>query len=48
MTYQFTLNESEANVLLQALANMPYAQVFQLIEKLHSQAKQQQEENANG
>ena len=35
------LTVDEANVMLQALGNLPYLQVHQLIEKIQSQAGQQ-------
>jgi hypothetical protein len=35
------LTLAEINVLLQALGNMPYAQVFELIEKIRAQAQAQ-------
>lgn len=40
---QFNLTIDEANLVLTAAARMPYEQVFQLIEKLKSQAQQQLE-----
>lgn len=41
----------EINVVLQALGAAPYAQVFEIIEKIRSQAQAQvstEQENANG
>ncbi len=35
------LTVPEINVVMQALGNMPYAQVFELIEKIRTQAKEQ-------
>ena len=35
----FDLTEQEANQVLNALAQQPYAQVYQLIAKLQEQAK---------
>jgi hypothetical protein len=45
MTFHFELTENEINLVLTALAQLPYAQVAAMIEKLHQQAKQQQEQN---
>ena len=43
------LTVEEANVILTALGNMPYSQVFQLIGKIHQQAAEQSEQvSANG
>jgi hypothetical protein len=41
------LTVQEINLILQALGNAPYAQVFELIQKIREQAQQQisQEEN---
>lgn len=41
----------EINVILQALGNAPYAQVFELVQKIREQAQAQvsaEQENANG
>lgn len=38
---QLTLELSEINRILEALGNQPYAQVFQLINKIQAQAEQQ-------
>lgn len=38
---QLTLELSEINQILDALGNQPYAQVFQLINKIQAQAEQQ-------
>jgi hypothetical protein len=40
------LTITEINAVLQALGNMPYAQVFELVEKIRAQAKEQLEEPA--
>ena len=37
----FSLTVDEANVILNSLGNMPYSQVFQLINKIQMQAQQQ-------
>lgn len=37
------LTVEEANILLNALGNMPYGQVYQLIAKIHEQASAQTE-----
>lgn len=45
------LTVTEVNIVMQALGNMPYAQVFELVEKIRTQAQAQvaaQQENANG
>lgn len=34
----FTVTEQEANILINALAQLPYAQVYALIPKLQQQA----------
>lgn len=39
MTFEFTVEE--VNVILQALGNAPYAQVFQVVAKLQQQAQTQ-------
>ena len=39
MTFNLTINE--INIILQALGNAPYASVFELIEKIHTQAQAQ-------
>ena len=49
MKLDLTINE--VNAIMQALGNMPYAQVFELIQKIREQAQPQvetpaQEENA--
>jgi hypothetical protein len=40
----------EINMILQSLGNMPYAQVFELVEKIRTQAQAQVQttEQANG
>lgn len=41
----------EVNAVLQALGAMPYAQVFELVQKIREQAQAQlsaEQENANG
>jgi hypothetical protein len=35
------LNINEINVILQALGNAPYAQVFELVQKIHEQVQPQ-------
>jgi hypothetical protein len=35
------LNINDVNVILQALGNAPYAQVFELVEKIRTQAQAQ-------
>lgn len=40
------LTVEEANTVLNALGNMPYGQVFQLIAKIHEQAAEQSGESA--
>jgi hypothetical protein len=44
------LSLNEINVIMQALGNMPYAQVFELVEKIRTQAQAQVQttEQANG
>lgn len=39
MKLEITINE--VNVILQALGNAPYAQVFELVEKIRTQAQAQ-------
>ena len=39
MTFNLTINE--INIILQALGNAPYASVFELIEKIRTQAQAQ-------
>lgn len=39
MTFNLTINE--INIILQALGNAPYAQVFELIENIRTQAQAQ-------
>jgi hypothetical protein len=39
MTLDLTINE--VNMILQALGNAPYAQVFELVEKIRTQAQAQ-------
>jgi len=48
MKIDLTINE--VNTILQALGNAPYAQVFELIEKIRTQAQAQVQspEQANG
>ena len=41
----FKLTVNEANTILQALGNMPFVQVYPLIQKLQQQAAQQMEGN---
>ena len=40
-TLTLSLNVHEANVVLQALANLPYGQVFELIQKIQGQCQPQ-------
>ena len=42
------LTISEVNTILQALGNAPYAQVFELVEKIRAQAQAQVKEKENG
>jgi hypothetical protein len=45
------LTIQEINAVLQALGAMPYAQVFELVQKIREQAQAQvsaEQENANG
>ena len=49
MKLDLTINE--VNIIMQALGNMPYAQVFELVQKIREQAQSQiavpaNEENA--
>jgi len=48
MKLELTINE--VNVILQALGNAPYAQVFELVEKIRTQAQAQMQstEQQNG
>lgn len=48
MKIDLTINE--INVILQALGNAPYAQVFELVEKIRTQAQAQvqTQETTNG
>lgn len=48
MKLDLTINE--INVILQALGNAPYAQVFELVEKIRTQAQAQvqTQEQENG
>ncbi len=48
MKLDLTIND--VNVILQALGNAPYAQVFELVEKIRTQAQAQVQstEQANG
>jgi len=41
----FNLTVNEANTILQALGNMPFVQVYPLIQKLQDQAAKQMEGN---
>lgn len=38
---QFTLTRDEANIILNALGQQPYTQVFQLVQKIQAQAAAQ-------
>lgn len=42
-TLDFNLTVEEANLIMQALGNLPYAQVSALVDKLREQAKPQLE-----
>jgi hypothetical protein len=48
MKLELTINE--INMILQALGNAPYAQVFELVEKIRTQAQAQMQstEQQNG
>lgn len=49
MKFEFTIDET--NKLLQALGFLPYAQVFELVEKIRKQAQAQvsaEQEDADG
>jgi len=48
MKIELTINE--INTLLQSLGNMPYAQVFELVDKIRTQAQSQMQaaEQTNG
>jgi len=46
-TMQLTFNEQELNVVLNALAQRPFAEVFQLIGKVQQEAQAQLKENEN-
>jgi hypothetical protein len=39
--FYFTLTADEANIVLQGLSNLPFAQVFKLIGKIQEQAEKQ-------
>ncbi|MFZ9498233.1 MAG: hypothetical protein ACO265_08465, partial [Polynucleobacter sp.] len=45
---QFTFNEQELNIVFNALAQRPYAEVFQLVAKIQQEAQSQLKENENG
>jgi len=48
---KLNLTLPEINAVLQALGAMPYAQVFELVQKIREQAQAQvsaEQENANG
>ena len=42
---QFEVTHQEANVIIEALGNMPYVKVFELIHKLQQQAQTQLQQN---
>lgn len=42
---QFEVTHQEANVIIEALGNMPYVKVFELIHKLQQQAQIQLQQN---
>lgn len=41
---QFDLTVNEANIVLAALGKMPYEQVFEVVQKMQSQAQNQEAE----
>lgn len=41
MTFTLELTEQEINAILQSLAQIPYLQVVELINKIHAQVKTQ-------
>lgn len=41
MEIKLTLKLEEVNVVMSALGNMPYVQVFELVQKLRNQAQDQ-------
>lgn len=41
------LELNEVNIIMQALGNMPYAQVFELVQKIREQAQAQINQPAN-
>jgi hypothetical protein len=41
------LTINEVNIIMQALGNMPYAQVFELVQKIREQAQAQINQPAN-
>jgi len=44
---QLTLTLEETNIILEALGQMPFAKVYQVIEKIQQQANQQLQESQN-
>ena len=47
MNITFTFTEQELNVVLNALAQRPFAEVFQLVGKIQTEAQQQLKETEN-
>jgi hypothetical protein len=45
---QLNFTEQELNIVFNALAQRPYAEVFQLIGKIQQEAQSQLKENENG
>lgn len=46
MNFRYTVTEAEANTILQALAKQPFEQVFQLINSIQTQTREQLAEEA--
>jgi hypothetical protein len=46
LNFNLTLNET--NIILNALGQMPYTQVYQLVQKIQSQASTQLQSNGSG
>jgi hypothetical protein len=47
-TMQLTFTEQELNIVFNALAQRPYAEVFQLLGKIQQEAQAQLKDNENG
>ena len=45
---KFLLNVNEANTVLRALGNLPYLQVYELMQKIQEQAQAQLQNGAKG